>query len=35
MNKSHDSKNSLRVLGNLDHLDLVKMNRSTYYPVFF
>jgi len=35
MNKSHDLRNSLRVLGNLDHLDPVRVNRSAYYLISF
>jgi len=35
MNKSHDPRNSLRVLRNLDHLGPVRVNGSTYYLVSF
>jgi len=35
VNKSHNSRNVLRVPRNSDYLGPVRMNRSTYYLVFF
>jgi len=35
MNKSHNSRNVLRVLRDSDHLGPVRVNRCTYYLVFF
>jgi len=35
VNKSHDSRNVLRVLRDSDHLGPVRMNRSTHYLVSF
>jgi len=35
VNKSHNSRNILRVLRNSDHLGPVRVNRSTHYLVSF
>ena len=35
VNKSHNSRNILRVPRDSDHLGLVRMNRSTYYLISF
>jgi len=35
VNKSHNSRNILRVPRNSDHLGPVRVNRSTHYLVFF
>jgi len=35
VNKSHNSRNILRVSRNSDHLGPVRMNRSTHYLVSF
>jgi len=35
VNKSHNSRNVLRVLRDLDHLGPVRVNRSTHYLVSF
>jgi len=35
VNKGHNSRNVLRVPRNLDHLGLVRVNRSTHYLVSF
>jgi len=35
VNKGHNSRNVLRVLGDLDHLGPVKVNRSTHHLVSF
>jgi len=35
VNKSHNSRNILRISSNSDHLGLVRVNRSTHYLVFF
>jgi len=35
VNKSHNSRNILRIPSNSDHLGLVRVNRSTHYLVSF
>ena len=35
MNRSHNSRNVLKVPRDSDHLGLVRVNRSTYYLVSF
>jgi len=35
VNKSHNSRNVLRVLRDSDHLGPVRVNKSTHYLVFF